>query len=64
MLQPLPLDAAMKLRLEARVSPGTNVEAAHRRADKFDKRRQLKDAWAVFCSQPSVQRGEVVPLHG
>jgi hypothetical protein len=54
----------MKLRLEARVSSGTKVEAAHRRADKFDKRRQLKDAWAVFCSQPSVQRGEVVLLHG
>jgi hypothetical protein len=32
----------------------TKVEAAYRRGDMFDKRRQLMDAWAVFCSQPSV----------
>jgi hypothetical protein len=35
-------------------SVGTKVEAAYRRGDMFDKRRQLMDAWAVFCSQPSV----------
>jgi integrase len=37
------------------------VEAAYRRGDLFEKRRQLMDAWARFCSAPSAG-GEVVPL--
>jgi integrase len=39
------------------------VEAAYRRGDLFEKRRQLMDAWARFCVTP-VTTGEVVPLHG
>jgi integrase len=37
------------------------VEAAYRRGDLFEKRRQLAEAWARFCE--STQAGEVVPLH-
>jgi integrase len=29
---------------------GNKVEAAYRRGDLFDKRRQLAEAWAAFCS--------------
>jgi len=36
------------------------VEAAYRRGDLFDKRRQLMDAWARFCESPVS--GEVVAL--
>jgi integrase len=36
------------------------VEAAYRRGDLFEKRRQLMQAWAQFCDAPSA--GEVVPL--
>ncbi len=39
----------------------SKVEAAYRRGDLFDKRRQLMDAWARFCEAPVS--GEVVPLH-
>ena len=28
------------------------VEAAYRRGDLFQKRRQLSDAWAKFCATP------------
>jgi integrase len=35
------------------------VEAAYRRGDLFEKRRQLMDAWARFCEAPIS--GEVVP---
>jgi integrase len=38
------------------------VEAAYRRGDLFDKRRQLMAAWARFCTTPSTT-AEVVPLH-
>jgi integrase len=38
------------------------VEAAYRRGDLFEKRRQLMDAWAQFCAAPATT-GEVVPLH-
>jgi integrase len=31
---------------------GDKVEAAYRRGDLFDKRRQLAEAWAAFCAQP------------
>jgi integrase len=39
------------------------VEAAYRRGDMFQKRRQLADAWAAFCGSPVVG-GDVVPLRG
>jgi integrase len=29
---------------------GDKVEAAYRRGDLFEKRRQLADAWAAFCA--------------
>ena len=37
------------------------VEAAYRRGDLFQKRRQVMDAWARFCTAPAVA-GEVVTL--
>jgi integrase len=37
------------------------VEAAYRRGDMFQKRRQLADAWASFCGSPAAG-GDVVPL--
>ncbi len=40
---------------------GDKVEAAYRRGDLFEKRRQLMDAWARFCGAPSGA-GQVVPL--
>jgi integrase len=39
---------------------GNKVEAAYRRGDLFEKRRQLMQAWGQFCETPRV--GEVVPL--
>jgi integrase len=32
---------------------GDKVEAAYRRSDLFQKRRQLADAWAKFCTAPA-----------
>jgi integrase len=29
---------------------GNKVEAAYRRGDLFDKRRQLAESWAAFCA--------------
>jgi integrase len=37
------------------------VEAAYRRGDLFEKRRQLADAWARFCSAPATT-GEVIAI--
>lgn len=37
------------------------VEAAYRRGDLFDKRRQLMEAWARFCTMPAAA-GEVVSI--
>jgi integrase len=37
------------------------VEAAYRRGDMFQKRRQLAEAWAAFCDAPALA-GVVVPL--
>jgi integrase len=42
---------------------GDKVEAAYRRGDLFQKRRQLMDAWARFCETPRT-RAEVVPITG
>jgi integrase len=39
---------------------GSKVEAAYRRGDLFDKRRQLADSWAKFCEAPTVTGGEKV----
>ena len=36
------------------------TEAAYRRGDLFEKRRQLMDAWARYCATKS--QGEVVPI--
>jgi hypothetical protein len=30
------------------------VEAAYRRGDLFQKRRQLTEAWAGFCAMPAT----------
>jgi integrase len=45
------------------------VEAAYRRGDLFDKRRQMMDAWAKFCAEASseskfVPIGARSPAHG
>jgi integrase len=37
------------------------VEAAYRRGDLFEKRRQLMDAWARFAAQP-ISSGDVVDI--
>src|SRR5260370_36212276 len=37
------------------------VEAAYRRGDLFEKRRQLADAWARFCAVPVIN-ATVMPL--
>lgn len=37
------------------------VEAAYRRGDLFEKRRQVMDAWSRYCSEPT-SAGEVVKL--
>jgi hypothetical protein len=36
-------------------------EAAYRRGDPFDKRRNLMEAWARFCSQ-ATSAGEVISI--
>jgi integrase len=40
---------------------GDKVEAAYRRGDLFQKRRQIMEAWARFCLVPATL-GEVLPL--
>jgi len=42
-------------------SVGSKVEAAYRRGDLFEKRRQLMTAWARNCTGPAIA-GEVVRL--
>ena len=42
---------------------GNKVEAAYRRGDLFEKRRQLANAWAKFATSPAPE-GKVVPLVG
>jgi integrase len=39
------------------------VEAAYRRGDLFQKRRQLAEAWAKFCAVAPAT-GQVVPIRG
>ena len=43
---------------------GGEAERAYRRGDFFNKRRQLMEAWARFCSSPSAPTGAVVPIWG
>jgi integrase len=38
------------------------VEAAYRRGDLFEKRRQLMDAWASYCTTERVSGEVVVPI--
>jgi integrase len=46
-------------------SLGDKTEAAYRRGDLLNKRRQLAEAWARYCSSsPARQTGKVVPLRG
>jgi integrase len=42
---------------------GDKVEAAYRRGDLLDRRRQLMEQWASYCAQPQ-RAGEVVSLRG
>ena len=46
---------------------GDKVEAAYRRGDLFDKRRQLMAAWARYCQQKPIAKSSdngnnVVPI--
>jgi integrase len=40
----------------------SQVEAAYRRTDFFDRRRKLMDAWADFCAKVETDAGKVVAL--
>jgi integrase len=42
---------------------GDKVEAAYRRGDLLEKRRQLAEAWARYCEAPAVG-DRVVPIRG
>jgi integrase len=42
---------------------GNKVEAAYRRGDLFEKRRQFMDAWGRFCTMPAPGAA-VVSLRG
>jgi integrase len=41
---------------------GDKVEAAYRRGDLIEKRRQLMSAWATYCASKPTKTGEVIPL--
>jgi integrase len=43
-------------------SVGDKVEAAYRRGDLFEKRRQLAAAWAKFCASGVTAEARVVPI--
>jgi integrase len=40
------------------------AEAAYRRSAALEKRRQLMEAWAKYCSSQPQPAGQVVALHG
>ena len=42
---------------------GDAAEQAYQRSDQLAKRARLMGEWSEFCSTPSHQPGEVVPLH-
>ena len=52
------------LRWRWRMRSGGKVEAAYRRGDLFDKRRQLMDAWAEFLATAPDRTSERLPLRG
>jgi hypothetical protein len=39
---------------------GDKVEAAYRRGDLFEKRRQLAEAWAQFCDREEPAEGGLI----
>ena len=41
---------------------GDKVEAAYRRGDLLEKRRQVMDEWSRYCSSSPDDRGKVIPL--
>jgi hypothetical protein len=41
---------------------GSDVEAAYRRSDLFEKRRRLMNDWAKYCEQSEA--GKVIPMRG
>jgi integrase len=41
---------------------GDKVEAAYRRGDLFEKRRQLAEAWARYCQTPADDDNRVVAI--
>jgi integrase len=41
---------------------GDAVERAYRRSDMFEKRRQLADAWARYCTASNAGGADVVPI--
>jgi integrase len=43
---------------------GDQVEAAYRRGDLFEKRRRLMADWSAYCTQPSADMGDVIPIRG
>lgn len=43
---------------------GNKVEAAYRRGDLFEKRRQLAAQWAKFCATPAPRGGQVIDFRG
>jgi integrase len=43
---------------------GDKVEAAYRRGDMFEKRRQLAEAWAQYCDGAEPSESNVVRLAG
>jgi hypothetical protein len=42
---------------------GDQTEAAYRRGDLFEKRKQLMSAWARYCTTP-IQSGKVISIKG
>jgi integrase len=40
---------------------GDAVELAYRRSDALERRRQLMDAWATYCTSPD-EGGNVIPI--
>jgi integrase len=38
------------------------VEAAYRRGDLFNKRRQLMQAWGAYCAMPPRETATVTPI--
>jgi integrase len=39
------------------------VEAAYQRGDLFEKRRELMDAWALYCKSAATENSNVTSMH-